>query len=101
MRVKLFKHQDRFVFCPNRFVGAFAGKRGGKTESGAIRSMLLQESKPRWKESRIDPYTGVIIAPTTQMLNDLSWAKFIAYAKISWQNPRQATPIRPFGMMDQ
>ena len=37
MQIELFKHQDDFVFCPNRFVGAFSGKRGGKTESGAIK----------------------------------------------------------------
>ena len=42
----------------------------------------------------------MIIAPTTQMLNDLSWAKFMGYAKeeVSSFTPR-SIPIRPFGTM--
>lgn len=76
-----FDKQDAFLDDPHRIKGAFAGKRGGKTEIGAIQGILLQENKPGWVESPIDPYLGVIIAPTTDMLRRLSLRKFMAYAK--------------------
>lgn len=81
MEINPFDFQDDFIFCPNRFVGAFAGKRGGKTEAGAIRALLFQDEKPNYTPNQIDPYFGAIVAPTTDMLEELSWAKFMAYSK--------------------
>jgi len=56
-------------------------ERGGKTEIGAVASIILQEQRPNYTPNGIDPYLGVIIAPTNDMLKRLSWKKFMAYAK--------------------
>lgn len=90
---KPFDKQKTFLLSKKRFRGAFAGKRGGKTEVGAIASAILQEEKPNYKPNGIDPYLGVIIAPTNDMLKRLSWKKFEAYVKPcglvakQWQAP--------------
>lgn len=90
---KPFDKQKTFLKSPARFRGAFAGKRGGKTEVGAIASAMLQEQRPGYKPNGIDPYLGVIVAPTNDMLKRLSWKKFEAYTKPcglikkQWQNP--------------
>jgi len=73
-------HQQRFHLSKARIRGAFAGKRGGKTEAGAIESIICTEEQRGYKHSPIDPYIGVIIAPTTDMLRRLSMQKFLAYA---------------------
>ena len=78
---KPFDKQKTFIKSKARFRGAFAGKRGGKTEIGAIASIILQEQRPNYKPNGIDPYLGIIIAPTNDMLKRLSWKKFMAYAK--------------------
>lgn len=64
-----------------RIRGAFAGKRGGKTEAGAVESILRLSNKPSTYDDSVDPWLLVIIAPTTDMLRRLSMAKFLAYAK--------------------
>jgi len=90
---KPFDKQKEFLLSKTRFRGAFAGKRGGKTEVGAIASAILQETKPNYTPNGIDPYLGVIIAPTNDMLKRLSWKKFEAYTKPcglvakQWQAP--------------
>lgn len=76
-----FPKQVPVLTANERFLGAFAGKRGGKTEVGAIWSIKEQEEKPNYKHNGIDPYLGVIVAPTNDMLGRLSWKKFMAYAK--------------------
>ena len=76
-----FKNQENFLFDTNRIKGAFAGKRGGKTEVGAVQGIIYQEEKPNYFPNHIDPYLGIIAAPTYDMLDRLSWAKFVAYAK--------------------
>ncbi len=76
-----FKQQSDFLFSDKRIKGAFAGKRGGKTESGAIQSIIYQEKKIDWVPNGIDPFLGAIVAPTTDMLRRLSLKKFLAYAK--------------------
>ena len=78
---KPFEKQKEFIKDKSRFRGAFAGKRGGKTEVGAVASIILQEKRPNYIPNGIDPYLGVIIAPTSDMLKRLSWKKFEAYAK--------------------
>lgn len=76
-----FDKQNDFLFDPSRIKGAFAGKRGGKTEVGAINAIKLQQTKPNIEFFKgIDPYLGLIIAPTTFMLETLSLKKFLAYA---------------------
>jgi hypothetical protein len=73
-----FLHQllvDRNV----RAIGAFAGKRGGKTEVGAVATGALVEQKFAWDKDSVDPYVAVIAAPTYDMLRRLSWKKFHAY----------------------
>jgi phage terminase large subunit len=68
-------------------------ERGGKTEVGAVASIILQEQRPGYTPNGIDPYLGVIVAPTNDMLKRLSWKKFEAYTKPcglikkQWQNP--------------
>ncbi|MEB3218968.1 MAG: hypothetical protein VKN72_22410, partial [Nostocales cyanobacterium 94392] len=76
-----FNKQKDFLLDKSRFLGAFAGKRGGKTEVGAIKSIMTQEQKEGYTPNGIDPFLGVIIAPTNDMLTRLSWKKFCAYAK--------------------
>lgn len=78
-----FKEQWNFLTCPGRIRGAFAGKRGGKTEVGAVAGVKLQEEKPNSDLfiNGVDPYLGVIVAPTTRMLRTLSLKKFLAYSK--------------------
>lgn len=51
----------------------------GKTEVGAIKAGIFQEEKPNIKYKGIDPYIGVIAAPTREMLDRLSWKKFLLY----------------------
>lgn len=93
LRVKLFKKQDPFVFSPHRITGGFAGKRGGKTEGGAIRSMWLQEEKINLSPQSKDPFLTLIVAPTFDMLKNLSWKKFLIYAspfiKRQWSSPKR------------
>jgi phage terminase large subunit len=76
-----FKKQSPVLIAKERFLGAFAGKRGGKTEVGSIWGIMEQENKPNFSHNGIDPYLGVIVAPTNDMLTRLSWKKFTAYAK--------------------
>lgn len=73
--------QQKILTTPHRVIGAFAGKRSGKTEVGAIRFIKGMEEKINYKENKIDQFLGVIIAPTVDMLRRLSWKKFYAYAK--------------------
>lgn len=72
--------QNKIIHDSSRIIGAFAGKRGGKTEVGAIKSILWQEQKSNYKENDVDPFLGVIIAPTFDMLRRLSMKKFMLYA---------------------
>lgn len=81
IRFKPFKQQQILLNSDKRIKGAFAGRRAGKTEYGAIQSIIYQETKPNNTHSKIDPYLGVIIAPTYDMLRRLSLKKFMAYAK--------------------
>lgn len=105
MRYKPHKFQQRFHLSKARIRGAFAGKRGGKTESGAIEMVMCAEEKRGYTPSKIDPPLGVIIAPTTDMLRRLSLQKFLAYGdqfirgrhkthqEISWHNGTQILGI--------
>lgn len=62
-----------------RALGAFAGKRGGKTEVGAVGLGALIENDHARDWESIDPYVAVISAPTYDMLKRLSWKKFQNY----------------------
>ena len=73
--------QKKIIKETNRIIGAFAGKRSGKTEVGAIKSILFQEQKINHNNKSIDPFVGAIIAPTFTMLSRLSLKKFMLYAK--------------------
>jgi hypothetical protein len=86
-----FKKQHDFIFDKHRIVGAFAGKRSGKSEGGAIRAGKFQSLKPGWVPNGIDPYLGVIIAPTTDMLRRLSLKKFFAYFKPAIKKHNEST----------
>jgi PBSX family phage terminase large subunit len=74
------KYQQKFHKSRARIRGAFAGRRAGKSEAGAIEAIVFAENKIGYKQSNIDPYLGVIIAPTTDMLRRLSLQKLKAYA---------------------
>lgn len=90
--------QEDFHLSLARVRGAFAGKRGGKTEAGAVEAILCTNEQKGYKHSDVDPYIGVVIAPTSDMLRRLSLQKLLAYSKpfvtnyhqthqeIDWQN---------------
>lgn len=82
IRYRPFAEQARFHRARSkaRIRGAFAGKRGGKTEAGAVESIVFAEQKIGYVPSPIDPYLGAIIAPTNSMLRRLSLQKLKAYA---------------------
>lgn len=73
--------QKKILKDQSRIIGAFASKRSGKTECGAIKSILYQEQKNNYNKKSVDPFVGAIIAPTNQMLTRLSLKKFMLYAK--------------------
>jgi hypothetical protein len=75
-----FAQQKEFLQTTARRSGAFAGKRGGKTEVGAIKSLLHAEQQIGYVNNGIDPYVGIIMAPTHGMLKRLSLMKFLAYS---------------------
>ncbi len=93
IRFKPFKQQWELLKAPHRFLLAAASKRAGKSECGAIKMIKWLEEKPHaiktW--NNIDPFLSIIAAPTHEMLRDLSWKKFSAYAqpfiKKEWQSP--------------
>lgn len=76
-----FAQQEDFLLDQHRFQGAFAGKRGGKTEVGAIKGIIHTEEQPNYVNNGRDPHIGLIIAPTHDMLMRLSLRKFLAFAK--------------------
>ncbi len=69
--------------CDKRVIAAICGKRSGKSEVGAIKTIMTHEAKRKeyvynqW----IDPHLSVLIAPTMDMLRRLSMKKFLAYAQ--------------------
>lgn len=81
IRFRPFDLQEKILDDESRIVAAFAGKRSGKTEIGAIKSIMWQEQKKNFDRKGVDPFIGAIIAPTTDMLRRLSLKKFLAYAK--------------------
>ncbi len=81
MIFKPFRQQREFLQDKSRIRLAAAGRRAGKSEVGAIESIIHAETQPGWDGSSIDEYIGVIIAPTTDMLRRLSLKKFLAYAR--------------------
>lgn len=78
---KPFNKQKEILTDTSRIIGAFCGKRSGKTEVGAIKAIQWQEQKPNFHYNGNDPFIGVIIAPTNDMLARLSLKKFMLYAK--------------------
>ena len=73
--------QRRFHLSKARIRLAAASKRAGKTEAGAIESIIHAETQPGFINNGIDPYLGVVIAPTTDMLRRLSLQKLKAYGQ--------------------
>lgn len=53
----------------------------GKTEVGAIKSLISAHTKLNFVDNGRDPYVGIIAAPTRDMLKKLSMAKFLGYAQ--------------------
>jgi phage terminase large subunit len=81
MIFKPFRQQREFMQSTARIRGAFAGKRGGKTEVGAIEAIIHAETQPGYATSSVDEYIGIILAPTSDMLRRLSLKKFLGFAK--------------------
>jgi phage terminase large subunit len=92
MDFNAFGKQNDFLSDEHRIKGAFAGKRGGKTEVGAVQGLIYQEQRPTYVRQGVDPYLGIIAAPTYDMLKRLSWKKFMAYAK-PWIKHDTKTPL--------
>lgn len=83
---------DVQVFGTNNYVAGYAiHHNSGKTEIGAIKSIIKQEKKRNNSNQGVDPFTGAIIAPTTDMLRRLSLKKFMAYAKPFIRTFKQTT----------
>lgn len=76
-----FNKQAEMLSSKKRIIGALAGKRGGKTQCGAIWAGMKMEDKSNYDYGGVDPYLGAIIAPTRDMLARLSWKKFTSYWK--------------------
>lgn len=74
-----FGEQERFLHSRARIKGAFAGKRGGKTEVGAIETIICAEEKRGYKPSEVDPCIGIILSPTNDMLHRLTLQKLFGY----------------------
>lgn len=81
MIFKPFRQQLEFLKSDARIRLIASGKRSGKTESGAIESIIHAETQPGWNGSTVDEYIGIILAPTQDMLRRLSLKKFMGYAK--------------------
>lgn len=73
--------QKKILTDYNRQLGLFASKRSGKSEIAAVKSIMWQEEKPNARFCGKDPFLGVIIAPTFDMLRRLALKKFMAYAE--------------------
>lgn len=95
MEFTAFDKQGPVLLDDFRVKGAFAGKRGGKTEVGAIWGLDQHENGRAFHSNGIDPNLGIICAPTEDMLKRLSWKKFQAYArpfiKKQIQKPKEIT----------
>lgn len=81
MRFKPFDKQREFLTDKSRIRLIASGKRSGKTECGAIESIIHAETQPGYDGSAVDEYIGIILAPTQDMLRRLSLKKFLGYAK--------------------
>lgn len=81
LKYEAFEKQVQFHQSLARVRGAFAGKRGGKTEAGAIETIIHAINQPLGKE-QIDPYLIIVIAPTYDMLRTICFEKIKAYAKV-------------------
>lgn len=79
--IETFRQQSLVLDDQSQIVGAFAGKRGGKTEVGAIRTLIEAQQQPGYDHSNIDPFSCLIVAPTNDMMRSISLKKFDAYAK--------------------
>jgi len=77
---KPHKFQQSFHRSSARIRLAAAAKRSGKSEAGAVESIIFAEQQRGYKPNGIDPYLGVVIAPTSDMLRRLSLQKLKAYA---------------------
>lgn len=90
MKYRPFIHQQDFHLSEARIRALFAGKRGGKTQAGAIEAIRFAESNPGSH--------GAVIAPTHDMLRRLSiqtvldWGKPFnfsynkSFQEIDWPN---------------
>jgi len=89
IRYKPFPIQQRFHRSNAKIRGGFAGKRGGKTEAGAIETIIHAEEKKGYKEGSIDPFIGVVISPTSDMLRRLTLQKILSYGSHFISNHHQ------------
>jgi PBSX family phage terminase large subunit len=88
---KAWGPQGKILRDKKRQIAAVAGKRAGKTEIGAIKAITYQETQPNIKFNGKDPYLGVIIAPTFDMLRRLAMRKFMIYGAPMIQNFNKST----------
>lgn len=76
-----FDKQEDVLLDQSRIILVAAGKRSGKTEVGAVKCITWHEEKNNYINNSIDPFIGLIIAPTNDMLRRLSLKKFMSYSK--------------------
>jgi len=73
------KFQQNFHQSTARIRGVASGKRAGKTNAGAVEFLACLEEKRGFIDNGIDPYLGVVIAPTIEMLKRLNIKMIQAY----------------------
>lgn len=73
------KFQQRFHQSKARIRGLASGRRAGKTNAGAVEFLMCLDEKRGYKPNGIDPYIGVMIAPTVEMLKRLNVKMLMAY----------------------
>jgi hypothetical protein len=76
-----FDKQREFLKSDKRIKAAFASKRSGKSNVAAIQGVLYQEQKNNYNSLSRDPFVGLIICPTYDMLRRLAMKLFVQYAE--------------------
>jgi len=86
-----FDKQKQFLLSNKRIKLAFASKRSGKSNVAAVQSVIYQEKKLNYDPRSRDPFVGVIICPTHDMLRRLAMKLFVQYARPFIRNYNKST----------
>jgi hypothetical protein len=73
------KYQQLFHLSKARIRGLASGRRGGKTNAGVVEFLMCMDEKRGFKDNGRDPYIGVVMAPTTDMMKRVNIKMIMAY----------------------